>query len=81
MEKFRQNMIKQLIQGCTECKWWALNMNAGSLAPRTGWQRGPGKSWRGAGGGGGIKLERKVGARRAEHVKDSEQKSVQIQGS
>lgn len=35
----------------------------------------------GGGGGGGIKLERKVGARRAEHVKDSEQKSVQIQGS
>ena len=33
------------------------------------------------GGGAEIKLERKAGARHAEHIKDSEQKSVHIQGS
>lgn len=66
MEKFRQNMIKQLIQGCTECKWWILNLNAGSLAPRTGWQKRPWEEL-----GADKAGEERQGPVVPDHVKDS----------
>ena len=63
MEKIRQNMIKQLIQGCAECK-----------RLQAVWLQEPGDNGAlGRVGGLGDKAGEEGGARHADHVKDSEQ--------